>query len=118
MPAPARRPAPAPRPDAARIAGWWRRALLRWPRGSDEQVAALVNEYAGEDGFAEFVCLPFDLVDWRESGVPEQPEPPAPPPPARPRAGPAREEGRGVAVLRRLVRLLGKEGTKRLIDTL
>jgi len=48
------------------IGRWKAQAHKDLPEGSDEQVAALVNQYAAEDGFAEYECLAPAVPPWRE----------------------------------------------------
>lgn len=96
----------ARKPGGRTIGRWKVLARQELPEGTDEQVAAAVNRMAKEEGFA-YSCDAALAAKWREADAKQPPALPTP-----------EEEGYGIVVLRQLVHLLGKEGTKRLIDAL
>jgi hypothetical protein len=97
-----------PRKPGGRTIGRWKvQAHKDLPEASDEQIAARIRKIAESEGFADYDCSAAQVAEWREKDA------------RRPAALPTPdEEGYGIVVLRQLVHLLGKEGTKRLIDSL
>jgi hypothetical protein len=95
------------------IRSWRKKAFEELPGGSDEEIADRVTALAREEGF-DWAATPDQVAKWR-----------AAPPAAKP-GRKARQvatvsqggEGEAIPVLRQLVRLLGKEEVKRLVDAL
>jgi hypothetical protein len=75
-------------------------------------VAACINRLAKGEGY-DYQCSATAVARWREADA-RQPLPGAPPAPG----ASSDEEGHAYVVLRQLVFLLGKEGTKKLTDSL
>lgn len=94
------------------IARWKAKAHDDLPtEASDVDVATAINRLAREEG-ADYACTAAQVAKWREAGT-------WPPAEHAPETAPAPEgEGHGIVVLRQLVYLLGKDGVKKLIDSL
>src|SRR5262249_46164907 len=89
---------------AGRTIGKWKAQVAKeLPEGTDEQVAARLRRIAEEEGFDYENCTAATVAKWREEAAREAAE---------------EKEGHAIVVLRQLVRLLGKEGVKKLIDSL
>jgi hypothetical protein len=92
------------RPGGRTTARWKQFVFQQLPAGSDQEIADRLNEIAHEEGY-DYHCSPQAVARWREAEAASQ-------------AAPVAEEGIAYAVLRDLMRLLGKEGLKKFIDSL
>jgi hypothetical protein len=86
------------------IARWKQMVFQQLPAGTDQEIADRLNEIAHEEGY-DYHCSPQAVARWREAEAASQ-------------AAPQAEEGIAYAVLRDLIRLLGKDGLKKFIDSL
>jgi|SRR6516162_145752 hypothetical protein len=99
------------------IAAW--KAAAGFPHGSDENIANRINQLAKEGGYA-YECSAATVAKWRNTGGKAKASKPArsrPQPTATPVSRQS-NEGEGIVVLRQLVKLLGRDGVKRLVDGL
>jgi hypothetical protein len=94
------------------IRSWRKKAFEEMPTGSDQEVADRVTALAKEEGF-DWTATPDQVARWRSA-------PAAKPGRKARQVAPASldSEGEALPVLRQLVRLLGKEEVKRLVDGL
>jgi hypothetical protein len=104
------------------------RTIARWkaqahadlsPEAGDEEVAAFIGRLAREEGY-DYDCDAEQVGKWRNNGTwPPPSQESAQREDAEPSpADPSQREGYGLVVLRQLVHLLGKDGVKRLVDSL
>ena len=98
------------------IAGWKKEAFEDLRNGSDEEIAAEINRRAKFSGH-DYVCTPEMVRKWRGAGAKRDKGAAAAA--ARGAAGrPVKDEGEAIWIMKELVRLLGKEAVKGLVDRL
>jgi len=110
---------PKKRTGSKRVSGghvrsWRKAAFEELPNGSNDDIASRVNALASKAGFTGYSVGPEQVAKWRSAPAPGKPG-------RKPKKGTATNnggEGEAIPVLRQLVQLVGKEGAKRLIDTL
>ena len=90
------------------IARWKQEVFKELPNGSDEEIAQRLNELAQEEGYA-YRCSATAVARWREEYAT---------PSVTAQAQPQGQEGPAIVMLRQLVALLGKDGVKKLVDSL
>jgi hypothetical protein len=102
------------------IARWKGLAHEKHPDAGDEEIAGCISRLALDEGY-DYDCDAEQVAKWRDAGTwppaqaaSDDAQQDAPPD----EAAPALKDGYGIAVLRQLIRLLGKDGVKRLIDSL
>src|SRR5262245_38709818 len=109
----------AKRVSGGHIRSWRKTAFNELPTGTDQQIADRVNALAAEAGFAGYTVSPDGVAKWRSAPASARPARQAARVSRQHAVGTARvtaQEGEAIPVLRQLVRLLGKEEVKRIID--
>jgi hypothetical protein len=95
------------------IRSWRKKAFEELPTGSDQEIADRVNALAKAEGF-DWAATPDQVAKWRSARAAVRPGRKARLAVKVSQGG----EGEAIPVLRQLVRLLGKEEVKRLVDGL